>query len=71
MTRTRPFRTMIRHFSHRFLTDGLTCIRLLLCVRASSVRFVRAELGTLFTEANSVGVGQFVLASDRTPKAPQ
>ncbi len=30
MTRTRPFLTMIRHFSHLLFTDGLTCIRLLL-----------------------------------------
>ncbi len=60
MTRTRPFLTMIRHFSHRFFTDGLTCIRLLLW----------SELlpGTLFTEASSVGVGRFVLALGRTPK---
>lgn len=39
MTRTRPFLTMIRHFSHLFLTDGLTCIRLLLLPRRTRSMF--------------------------------
>lgn len=38
MTRTLPLRTMIRHFSHLFFTDGLTCIRLLQLPRRT--RFV-------------------------------
>ena len=38
MTRTLPLRTIIRHFSHLFLTDGLTCIRLLQLPRRT--RFV-------------------------------
>ena len=63
MTRTRPFLTMIRHFSHLLFTDGLTCIRLLLWTGLSP--------GSLVTEARSVGVGRFVLASGRIPKAPR
>ena len=51
MTRTLPLRTMIRHFSHLFLTDGLTCIRLLQLPRRT--RFVfnySSALGVVLTE---------------------
>lgn len=39
MTLTRPFLTIMRHFSHRFLIDGLTCIRLLLLPRRTRSMF--------------------------------
>ena len=57
MTRTRPFLTIIRHFSHLFLTDGLTCIRLLLLPRRTRSMFNNSSaLGVVLREFDSDSV---------------
>ncbi len=64
MTRTRPFLTMIRHFSHLLFTDGLTCIRLLLWTGYHPARLLPRRARSVLDDSSSLWVVLRKLHSD-------